>query len=242
MIHEYDNSDAIVFCFNLCLYLFLYVFLYRDVLWVSYNLLSNLTISLFFDCSWMLAFVSGFKCIFKFIFNGCVCVWVSAYVYVHLCMYIYVYVHLCMFIYMYIFVYICIYLYTYVYKYIITNIIIALLSLLWLLLQLLFWLILLVELFLRNQMGESSKQGIQDFWDSFNMQNQFSRGVLPEGGVLRMCWGLPGAYLCMGVVLIKLQSALLRSRFCVGAFLWVYFISGGIFLGEHLWRTASERR
>ena len=47
-------------------------------------------------------------------------------------------------------------------NYIITTIIIVLLSLLWLLLlQLLFWLILPVELFLRNQVGESSKQGIQ---------------------------------------------------------------------------------
>ena len=163
---------------------------------------------------------------------------------IYMCMCIYVCLYICIYLYTYVYIYIHIYIYI-LFKsnnYIITNIIIALLSLLWLLLQLLFWLILLVELFLRNQMGESSKQGIQDFWDSFNMQNQFSRGVLPEGGVLRMCWGLPGAYLCMGVVLIKLQSALLRSRFCVGAFLWVYFISGGIFLGEHLWRTASEWR
>ena len=52
-------------------------------------------------------------------------------------------------------------------NYIITTIIIVLLSLLWLLLlQLLFWLILPVELFLRNQVGESSKQGIQAAWST----------------------------------------------------------------------------
>ena len=27
-----------------------------------------------------------------------------------------------------------------------------------------------------------------------NMQNQSSRGVLPKGDVLQMCWGFPGAY------------------------------------------------
>ena len=52
-------------------------------------------------------------------------------------------------------------------NYIITIIIIVLLSLLWLLLlQLLFWLILPVELFLRNQVGESSKQGIEAAWST----------------------------------------------------------------------------
>ena len=52
-------------------------------------------------------------------------------------------------------------------NYIITTIIIVLLSLLWLLLlQLLFWLILPVELFLKNQVGESSKQGIQVAWST----------------------------------------------------------------------------
>ena len=50
---------------------------------------------------------------------------------------------------------------------IITTVIIVLLSLLWLLLlQLLFWLILPVELFLRNQVGESSKQRIQLAWST----------------------------------------------------------------------------
>ena len=38
------------------------------------------------------------------------------------------------------------------------------------------------------------------------MQNQSSRGVLLEGDVLWMCWKFPGAYLCMRVILIKLQS------------------------------------
>ena len=52
-------------------------------------------------------------------------------------------------------------------NYIITTIIIVLLSLLWLLLlQLLFWLILPVQLFLRNQVGESSKSGIQAAWST----------------------------------------------------------------------------
>ena len=31
-------------------------------------------------------------------------------------------------------------------------------------------------------------------------------GVLREGGVLQMCCGFSGAYLCMDVILIKLQS------------------------------------
>ena len=53
-------------------------------------------------------------------------------------------------------------------NYIITTIIIVLLSLLsiLLLLQFLFWLILPVQLFLRNQVGESSKQGIQAAWST----------------------------------------------------------------------------
>ena len=52
-------------------------------------------------------------------------------------------------------------------NYIITTIIIVLLSLLWLLLlQMLFWLILQAQLFLRNQVGESSKQGIKATWST----------------------------------------------------------------------------
>ena len=52
-------------------------------------------------------------------------------------------------------------------NFIITTIILVLLSLLWLLLlQFLFWLILLVQLFLRNQVPESSKQGIQATWST----------------------------------------------------------------------------
>ena len=52
-------------------------------------------------------------------------------------------------------------------SFIITTIILVLLSLLWLLLlQFLFWLILLVQLFLRNQVAESSKQGIQAAWST----------------------------------------------------------------------------
>ena len=39
------------------------------------------------------------------------------------------------------------------------------------------------------------------------MQKQSPRGVLPEGGVLQMCCRFSGAYLCMGVILIKLQSS-----------------------------------
>ena len=52
-------------------------------------------------------------------------------------------------------------------NYIITSIIIVLLSLLLLLLLLLlFWLILPVQLFFKNQVGESSKQGIQAPWST----------------------------------------------------------------------------
>ena len=38
------------------------------------------------------------------------------------------------------------------------------------------------------------------------MQKQSPRGVLPEEGVLRMCCEFSGVYLCVGVILIKLQS------------------------------------
>ena len=53
------------------------------------------------------------------------------------------------------------------------------------------------------------------------MQKQPPRGVLPEGGVLQMCCGFSGAYRCMDVILIKLQSgiaemALLRCCSPVG--------------------------
>ena len=38
------------------------------------------------------------------------------------------------------------------------------------------------------------------------MQKQSLRGGLPEEGVLRVCCEFAGAYLCVGVILIKLQS------------------------------------
>ena len=38
------------------------------------------------------------------------------------------------------------------------------------------------------------------------MQKQSRRGVLPEEGVLQMCCKFSGAYLCVGVILTKLQS------------------------------------
>ena len=51
-------------------------------------------------------------------------------------------------------------------NYVITTVVIVLLSLLWLLLQLLFWLILPLQLFLRNKVRESSKQGILATWST----------------------------------------------------------------------------
>ena len=39
------------------------------------------------------------------------------------------------------------------------------------------------------------------------MQKQSPRGVLPEEGVLQMCCGFSGAYQCVGMFLIKLQSS-----------------------------------
>ena len=56
------------------------------------------------------------------------------------------------------------------------------------------------------------------------MQKQSLRSVLPKEGVLEMCCEFLGAYLCMGVILIKLQSdivenALLRCCPPVGLFL-----------------------
>ena len=41
------------------------------------------------------------------------------------------------------------------------------------------------------------------------MQKQFPGGALPGEGVLWMCCGFAGAYLCVGVILTKL-----RSGFC----------------------------
>ena len=38
------------------------------------------------------------------------------------------------------------------------------------------------------------------------MQKQFPGGVLPEEGVLWMCWGFSRVCLCVGVILIKWQS------------------------------------
>ena len=38
------------------------------------------------------------------------------------------------------------------------------------------------------------------------MQKQSLRGVLPEEGDLRMCYEFLGAYLCVGVIFIKLQN------------------------------------
>ena len=68
------------------------------------------------------------------------------------------------------------------------------------------------------------------------MQNQSSRGVLPEGGVLRICWGFPGAYLCMGVILIKLQSGFVE----IALLCWCSPV-GFLHFWEHLpWRTPLE--
>ena len=38
------------------------------------------------------------------------------------------------------------------------------------------------------------------------MKKQSPRGVLPEEGVLRMCCEFSRAHLCVGVILIKLQT------------------------------------
>ena len=68
------------------------------------------------------------------------------------------------------------------------------------------------------------------------MQNQFSRGVHPEGGVLRMCCEFPGACLCMGVILIKLQSGFVE----IALLCWCFPV-GFLHFWEHLpWRTPLE--
>ena len=68
------------------------------------------------------------------------------------------------------------------------------------------------------------------------MQNQSSRGVLPEGGVLRMCWEFPGACLCMGVILIKLQSGFVE----ITLLCWCSPV-GLLHVWGHLpWRTPLE--
>ena len=82
-------------------------------------------------------------------------------------------------------------------------------------------------------------------WSSvldFGMQKQSPRGALPEEGVLRMCCEFSGAYLCMGVILKKLQSGFVVIAFldccspvgllhvCRGSFLEKN--SGGLFLNK----------
>ena len=72
------------------------------------------------------------------------------------------------------------------------------------------------------------------------MQKQSPRSVFPEEGVLRMCCKFSGVFLCVGVILIKLQSgfveiALLRCCSPVGLLhvLGVFFLentSGRLFL------------
>ena len=62
------------------------------------------------------------------------------------------------------------------------------------------------------------------------MHKQSPRCVLPEEGVLQMCCEFSEVYLCVGVILIKLQSgfveiALLRCCFPVGLL--------------HVWGTSS---
>ena len=42
------------------------------------------------------------------------------------------------------------------------------------------------------------------------MQKQSPRGVLLEGGALKMCCGFSSAYLCMCVILIELQSGFVK--------------------------------
>ena len=73
------------------------------------------------------------------------------------------------------------------------------------------------------------------------MQKQTSRGFLPEEGILRMCCKFSGAYLCVGVILIRLQSgseiALLRCCSPVGLLhVWGPFslenTSGGLLLNR----------
>ena len=45
------------------------------------------------------------------------------------------------------------------------------------------------------------------------MQKLSPRGVLPEEGVLRVCGEFSGAYLCVGLILIKLQSGFVEIAF-----------------------------
>ena len=43
------------------------------------------------------------------------------------------------------------------------------------------------------------------------MQKQSPRGVFPEESVLKMCCEFSGAYLCMSVILIKLESGFVEN-------------------------------
>ena len=56
------------------------------------------------------------------------------------------------------------------------------------------------------------------------------------GDVLRMCWGFPGVYLCMAVILIKLQSGFVE----IALLCWCSPV-GFLHFWEHLpWRTPLE--
>ena len=71
----------------------------------------------------------------------------------------------------------------------------------------------------------------------FDMQKQSPRGLLPDEGVLRMYCGFSGAYLCVGVILIKLRIAHLQCCFTVGLLhvcgaSFLENASGGLLLNE----------
>ena len=67
--------------------------------------------------------------------------------------------------------------------------------------------------------------------------------VLYRRGVFCGCAEISGGVFVHGCDFNKVAKRLCWARASLLVFfLWVYFMSEGIFLGEHLWRTASERR
>ena len=68
------------------------------------------------------------------------------------------------------------------------------------------------------------------------MQKNSPRGVLPDRGVLQMCCGFSGAYLCMSVILIKLQRGFVE----IALLCWCSPV-GLLHVWAHLpWRTPLE--
>ena len=84
---------------------------------------------------------------------------------------------------------------------------------------------------------------LKDFFqNSFDIENQSPRGVLPEDSVLRVGCKFSGAHPCLVAISIKLQSSFVEIALLHGCFPRGCFVFVGHLSGEHFRRTASELR